>query len=243
MAGCTGTGQSTGGNQEGRAVATMADAAADMGAVSSVKVTVDSVRVHSATEGWVTISSAPHTYDLLQLKAEGKQALLADTKLDAGTYDQLRLDISSVVVTDAQGSHQAKLPSGELKIVGDLVVKANSTAAAVFDFKADESLHVTGEGQYIMAPVVQLETRQNADVTVRSSADVAVSGGSVVTNVKVGMDAQGRVGVGLGIPANANLSIGSGSTIIVGSGIGTAGSAGGSASGSAGIGGSAGITG
>lgn len=195
---------------EGRVVFTVTDAAADMSAVTSVMVTVDSVSVHSATEGWITVSSESRTFDLLKLKAEGSHELLADVNLKEETYQQLRLNILKVVVTDAEGEHEAKLPSGELKIVGDLEVKANSTSTASFDFIADESLHMTGNGEYILAPVVQLETKEDAEVEVKADKKVEVKGGKVKTNVKVGMDAEGNVGVGLGIPAKAALSIGQG---------------------------------
>src|SRR3990167_2340742 len=119
---------------EGRVVFAITDAAANMSAVTSIMVTVDSVRVHSAEEGWITVSSEQKTYDLLQLKAEGDQVLLADVMLETGTYQQVRLDISDVIVVDNTGRHEAKLPSGELKIVGEVVVKANSTSTVVFDF-------------------------------------------------------------------------------------------------------------
>ena len=200
----------------GRAVFAITDAAANIGSVTSVKVTINSIKVHSTTEGWVVVSSTPKTYDLLKLKAESKQELLADAELKEGTYDQIRLDISNVVVTDAEGTHEAKLPSGELKISGNLVVKANSTSTATFDFVADESLHVTGNGKYIMAPVIQVETREDADVDVESNNKVEVKGGKIHTNVRVGMDAEGNVGVGLRIPENINLSIDSGGIIKVG---------------------------
>jgi len=193
--------------QKGRAVFAITDAAADMQSVTSVKVTVESIKVHSAAEGWTTVSSSSKTYDLLELKGKSETALLADAQLKQGTYDQLRLDISKVVVTDANGTHEAKLPSGELKINGKLVVEANSTSTATFDFIADESLHVTGNGKYIMAPVVQLETREDADVSVRSGNKVQISGGKVDTNVKVGMDINGNVGVGVKISSNADISI------------------------------------
>src|SRR3989344_9211444 len=130
MLGCAPQQMETGEEQEGRVVFTITDAAADMGTVTSVMITVDSVRVHSETEGWVTVSSEQKTFDLLKLKAEASQELLADVKLEEGTYQQLRLDISKVLVVDAEGEHEAKLPSGELKIVGDLEVKANSTSTA-----------------------------------------------------------------------------------------------------------------
>ena len=199
----------------GRVVFSITDAAANMGSVTSVKVTVDSVSVHSASEGWVAASSTPKTYDLLQLKAQGTNALLADVQLKAGEYEQVRLMISKVVVTDAAGNHDAKLPSGELKIAGGLTISADSTATAMFDFLADESLHITGSGEYILAPVVQLETRFNADVEVKSDSDVRVGGGTIKTNVKVGMDTAGNVGVGLKIAPSYGLRIDDDGTIVI----------------------------
>jgi len=204
------------GEEEGRVVFSITDAAANMSAVTSVMVTVDSVRVHSATEGWLTVSSEPQTFDLLKLKAEGSQELLADVTLKEGTYQQLRLDISKVVVVDADGEHEAKLPSGELKIVGDLEVKANSTSTATFDFIADESLHITGNGEYILAPVVQLETKTDAEVEVKADQKVEVKAGKTKASVKVGMDAEGNVGVGIGIPAKAKVSIAQGKVKVEG---------------------------
>ena len=210
----TGTPQSS----DGRVVFAVTDAAADMGAVTSVKVTVDSVKVHSETEGWVTVSSSQKTYDLLQLKAQGKQELLVDAQLKEGTYDQLRLDISNVIVTDASGSHEAKLPSGELKINGNLFVEANTTSTATFDFIADESIHVTGNGKYIMAPVVQVETKSDADAKIGNDNEVEIKGGSVRTNIKVGMDLDGNVGVNVRVPSNANITIDSSGMVKLGSG-------------------------
>src|SRR3989344_5163267 len=209
----TGTQQSS----EGRVVFAVKDAAADMGAVTSVKITVDSVKVHSETEGWVTVSSSQKTYDLLQLKAQGKQELLADVQLKDGNYDQLRLDISNVIVTDASGSHEAKLPSGELKVNGNLVVEANATSTATFDFIADESIHVTGNGKYIMAPVVQVETKSDADVQIGSDNKVEIKNGNVGVNVRVPsnanitIDSSGMVKLGKGnAEGNANVGVGIG---------------------------------
>ncbi len=193
--------------RQGRAVFTITDAAADMGAVTSVKVTIDSVQVHSDADGWITLNSNQQEFDLLKLKAEGSQALLADANLKPGSYQQMRLLISKVIVTDASGTHEAKLPSGELKIVGGFTVDASATATATFDFVADESLHVTGKGEYILAPVVKLETREHADVDTNVKSRVAIRGGNVKTNVKVGMDENGNIGIGLGIRQDLNLTI------------------------------------
>ena len=144
---------------------------------------------------------------MLKLKAEGKLELLADAQLRTGKYDQLRLDISGVAVTDADGQHEAKLPSGELKIRADIAVEPNRTSTASFDFIADESLHVTGSGKYIMAPVIKLETRENADVEIKSGNKVEIKGGRMGKNLKVGMDIEGNVDVGVKIPEDAQIEI------------------------------------
>lgn len=202
-------------SNSGRVVFAITDAAANMGSVSSVQVTVDKVEAHSASSGWVTLSSDSKTYDLLQLKQSGQLAVLADTNVEQGSYDQVRLDVSKVVVVDSSGSHEAKLPSSELKIMTNMDVNANSTATATFDFIADESLHVTGNGKYILAPVVDVETRENANVTQKSNARVEVNGGSVVSHEKVGMDINGNVGVGLKINSGAALDLNNNGVIVI----------------------------
>lgn len=227
VAGCTSsTGTTSDG--EGRVVFGVTDAAADMESVSDLRVTIDRVRVHSESRGWVTVSSESQTYDLLELRASGELAALADINLSNGTYQQLRLDISDVVVVDGEGEHDAKLPSGTMRINAQLLVNSGETSTATFDFQADESLHVTGNGTYILAPVVQVQTRSSAQVSVDANSRVQVSGGSVGADVTVGMNEQGQVGANMRIPADAELSVGAGGGVSIGSGNG--GSANGSAS-------------
>ncbi|MBI2632522.1 DUF4382 domain-containing protein [Candidatus Pacearchaeota archaeon] len=201
---------------KGRVVFTITDAAANLGSVNSVKVKVDEVQVHSNTKGWVTVSSTPKIYDLFELRNENNVAVLADIQLEEGTYQQMRLEISDVTVTDTGGSHRAKIPSGELKVVGNLNVEKNSTASATFDFILDESLHITGNNEYILAPVVQVETKNKVYVEIKSNNRAEIKGGNLNTRVKVGMDADGNVGVGLKIPSNIGLEIGSDNKIKVG---------------------------
>ncbi|MEX0763217.1 MAG: DUF4382 domain-containing protein [Dehalococcoidia bacterium] len=191
----------------GNAVFVVSDAAADMGAVTHIRLTVDQVRVHGEAGGWTTVSSESRTYELLELKASGAAALFAEAELAAGHYNQIQIDVSEVIVVDADGEHEAKLPSNTLRLHGDLDVEADATATANFDFIADRSLHITGQGRYIFAPVIQLETRSNASVEIDTTGVVEITGGSTVTDVRVGTDTDGNIDAGVMIAPDAVLSI------------------------------------
>lgn len=191
---------------EGRTVFAITDKAANLNDVTSVKITVDNIQVHSSEQGWVNVLNEQRTYDLLQLRNENSQVLLADVVLKEGNYQQIRLNISKVMVTDAKGEQEAKLPSGNLKLIGLIEVKPNTTSTVLFDFILDESLHVTGSGKYILAPVIQLETKTDAQVEIKQGK-VEIKGGNTKEKKKVGMDAQGNVDVNLNIPGNIEVSI------------------------------------
>ena len=211
MVGCLQSNGSNASSNTGRTIFMVGDPSADLSNVSSIKITVDSAQAHSVDDGWVTVSSTAITYDLLALKASGDQVLLADVQLKEGTYNQVRLMISKVVVTDTQGDHTAKLPSNELKIVGNLVVNANTTSTMAFDFIASESLHMTGDGKYILTPVVQLETRERANVLIesdnRGGSRIKINNGNMVSSAKHGMDLDGIVGMDHIVSVNTNLTI------------------------------------
>jgi hypothetical protein len=64
---------------KGKAMFSISDPAADMGAVSSIQLTIDSVRVHSQGGAWTTLSTNPQTFDLLELRAKSASQLLAQS--------------------------------------------------------------------------------------------------------------------------------------------------------------------
>jgi hypothetical protein len=197
-------------------VFTVSDASANMRAVSEVEITIDQVRVRSTAEAWITVSNQTKTFELIELN--GSAQLLAETNLSAGTYDRVELDISKVVVVDNTGEHEAKLPSNKLQIACTLNITANNTSATEFDFLANESLHVTGNGRYILAPVIHLETRSGAIAEISSDSNVKINGGTTTANIEVGMDINGDIGVGLNISPDAVLDISSDNTVVQSSG-------------------------
>lgn len=201
---------------QGRVVFAVTDAAASLENLTSVTMSVNKVEVQSSTDSWVTVSTTPYSFDLLKLKKSGALELLADVKLDAGTYNQVRLNISKVVVVKAGQTMEAKLPSNDLKIVGHLVVEADGTSTAVLDFMLDKSLHVTGNGLYVFAPVVKLMTQSQASAQVGANRVVTVGNGKVDANVTVGMNEKGETKENFEIGANAKVEVGAGGTITVG---------------------------
>jgi hypothetical protein len=184
-------------DEEGLVVMTITDDAIDLVGVTSIRVTVDSIQIYSAEEGWVTVMGDEETYDLLAIR--DTQRLLAQASVDADTYTQVRLDLSSVIIEDETGAHDAILPSEKYTITADLVVLPDRTSTAMFDFLADQSLHITENGEYVFAPVVAVQTCTNSDVAINNNI-VVMTCSEVVTDMTYGMDLQGNVGVNIVVP-------------------------------------------
>ncbi len=181
---------------QGRIVFGVTDARANLGIVTAVYVNIDSLRAHSNEKGWFTVPITPKTYNLMQLQATGNTEIIADSRMPETTYQQVRLNISKVIVVDDSGEHDAKLPSGELRVDTEILSNPNSTSTVTFDFLLNESLHSTGKGMYIMAPVVRVETWDVNEVRIRSGNKLEAIGGKLRKGVTVGMDEQGNVGPG-----------------------------------------------
>ncbi len=191
----------------GRAVLSIQDAATSLSGVTAINMTVDKVDVQSSTQAWTTVSTTAKVYDLVQLKNSGLAILLADVNLAAGTYHQIRLHVSKVEVTANGTTTVAKLPSNTLKIAGTFTVTAGQVSTASLDFIADKSLHLTGSGKYILAPVVHLQTKTDADVQINANHSVEVKSGKTETDTNVGMDEKGQVKADFELNANAKIEV------------------------------------
>lgn len=192
--------------EAGRVVVGIKDAAASIDNVTSILITVNKVEMESSSGGWVTVGSMPKQYDLLKLRDSGAISLYADSNIKAGTYNQIRLHVSRVVVIANGEEKEAKLPSGELKIVGKFVVNVGKTSTVVVDFLADKSLHVTGIGEFVFAPVIAVESRSEANVTTSGSA-ITIIGGKTDTSTTFGMDENGEIKSNFVLDQNARIDI------------------------------------
>ena len=186
---------------------TVTDAAADLGNINAINATIDRVEVYSATQGWVTITRTPQTFSLLELKAQSKAQLLAQADISSGLYTQTRFHITKILVTEAGQVKEAKVPSNEFNMNLNMQVDQNAITVTKLDILADVSLHKTGKGEFIFAPVVKANTHNNAIVQVGSDNIVTTSGGMTNQSIIAGMDIDGQVKPNFSIDSNINLEL------------------------------------
>ncbi|MFA5055663.1 MAG: DUF4382 domain-containing protein [Dehalococcoidia bacterium] len=200
----------------GDVVFAITDAAANMGEVTAMEMTVNQIRVRAEGGEWTTVSNETQTFDLLQLREMNMVQLMTQVQLQERNYDMVELNVSQVRVTNGSGTHTAMMINNRLQMECMLEVQTQTMATVNFDFIADESLHETVEGQYVFAPVVALQTRTQAQVQLKSNNEVDISGGTVRTNAQICMNISGQMGVGLKIQTNAQLQISAGKVIEAG---------------------------
>lgn len=132
------------------------DAPADL---SAVDVTISNIEVHQAgpeeETGWKTVVSGTISFELLELR--GIEAILGSAEIESGHYTQIRMEVENCEVTTIDGqTHNAKVPSGKLKIVGSYSfdVEANQTTIVTLDIDAEKS--VVGNAPFIFKPTINV---------------------------------------------------------------------------------------
>jgi Domain of unknown function (DUF4382) len=152
----------------------------------AVLVTFSEVSAHREDSEWATVpfpadaggaAVAERTCDLKKLN--GPIDILGGGLLTAGHYTQVRLVVKKATVyfdvaPDAAApactaaapvltsTNKADLtiPSGEVKLNRGFDLAADGTTTIVLDFDGDKSIHQTGNGTYMMSPVVGVKSVQ-----------------------------------------------------------------------------------
>jgi len=145
----------------------------------SVLVTFSEVTAHPDTESDFTTlpfagGATARTCDLKKL--ETAQDILGIGTLPAGHYTQVRLVVSSATIyfdnaaagaacaptitAPAGGSASLNIPSGEVKLNRQFEVPAGGTTTMLLDFDGDRSIRETGNGRYMMTPVIAVVSVQ-----------------------------------------------------------------------------------
>jgi hypothetical protein len=148
----------------------------------AVLVTFSDVSAHrpgGEGDGWAKVAFADaattRTCDLKKL--EGAQDLLGVGTLTAGHYTQVRLTVTSARIFFANASTSTTpcaatiaapegasasltIPSGEIKLNREFDVPEGGSTTMTLDFKGDASINQTGNGTYMMSPVISIVSVQ-----------------------------------------------------------------------------------
>lgn len=181
LSGCSTNHGSTGAVGMGEVRVRLTDAPGDFDHVNLV---IREVSIHrgdsDSTGGWEVLAHDSATYDLLALR-NGVFAMLGAGLVPAGHYTQVRLklgDGSNVVVGGV--TSPLTVPSGlqtGFKLVGEFDVPARGTVDLLIDFDAARSVHVTGNGRYMLKPTARVMAVSTAGaITGHVSPDSVATG-------------------------------------------------------------------
>jgi hypothetical protein len=142
-------------------------------------VTFSTVSVHQSGGNFVTVpfsgGATSRTCDLKKLSSA--QDILGTGVLAAGHYTQIRLVVSSAMIyfdnasasatpcaatIAAPGGHNAPvtIPSGQVDLNREFDVTNTTTTTITLDFDGDQSVKETGNGTFLMTPVISVVSVQ-----------------------------------------------------------------------------------
>jgi uncharacterized protein DUF4382 len=152
----------------------------------AVLVTFSEVSAHREDAEWATVpfaadaggaAVAERTCDLKKL--QGPVDILGGGLLTAGHYTQIRLVVKSATiyfdvapdpaaaactavapVLTSTNKADVTIPSGEVKLNRGFDLAADGTTTIVLDFDGDKSIHETGNGRFMMSPVIGVKSVQ-----------------------------------------------------------------------------------
>src|SRR5262245_53121482 len=146
--------------------------------IDAVNLVVDQVSVHRVGDddsGWEVIRTDTFTVDLLTLR-NGVFADFAEGIVPAGHYNQVRLKLTDGSTITVDGDTQPlTVPSGMssgYKIHGDFEVPEGGTVTLLLDFDAEQSVHQTGNGRWMLRPTCKVMVENQAG-SISGSVDPA----------------------------------------------------------------------
>lgn len=135
-------------------------------AYEEVNVEIRRVEVHyeddndNAHEGWVTLKTQSGVYNLLELQNGVTTVLVEDEELPVGRVSQMRLILGTNNSVKIDGlSYALQLSSQDetgLKLNLDTRIRPHDKVEILFDFDAEKSIVVEGNGAYKLKPVLHL---------------------------------------------------------------------------------------
>ena len=140
----------------------------------AVLVTFSTVRAHRSESDWTVVpfvnAATTRTCDLKKL--ETSEDVLGTAGLPTGHYTQVRVVVQSATlffdnastgsacattITPPAGANApVEIPSGEVKLNREFDITSSSAMTMLLDFDGNQSIHLTGNGRYMMSPVISI---------------------------------------------------------------------------------------
>lgn len=173
------------------------------GDYEAVNVDIQSVEVHTAANGWVTLNTYAGVYNLLDF-VNGQDTLLATASIPAGEISQIRLILgeNNTVQVDSM-IYPLTTPSAQqsgLKLNLDDTLAAGVVHGLVLDFDASQSVVETGNGKYILKPVIRVtgvDITSGIEGSVLPIVNTSVTAYNASDTVSTYTDATGNFMIGL----------------------------------------------
>ena len=171
------------GTETGSLTLAVTDASVD--SVQSVVVTFTAVTIKKSGANAETILlDQPRQVDLMSLTGTRSLDLLDQELVSAGHYQWLRLtldeDPAQTYIIDSLGQHELTIPSGDnngLKLNRSFTVSPDTNNEFMIDFDLRKSVHMTGEGTYIMRPTLRMvETALSASLSGTLDSSLVTAG-------------------------------------------------------------------
>lgn len=132
--------------------------------ITSAKINISQVKVHlsasggndtNATAGWYTVVNESQIFDLITLQNNVTE-ILGSVNLSAGLYTQIRLYIEQAVLTIDGDEYYCKIPSNTIKLITPFEISPGNTTTLTLDFDIWESVHETGNNNYMFQPTIKI---------------------------------------------------------------------------------------
>ena len=144
-------------NQNANITVRMTDSPADY---LQVNVDITGLEVHHESLGWISLPIKAGIYNLLDLQNSVSVVLADKAEFPIGHITQIRLILgSNNTVVTLSGIFPLTVRSGSetgLKINADQDILANKSVDILFDFDANASVVLEGNGKYSLKPVLRI---------------------------------------------------------------------------------------
>jgi hypothetical protein len=175
-------------NQNARLEVRLTDAPGDY---DEVNVDIQGVQVHSEAGGWRSLEIESGVYNLLEL-TNGLDVMLGAVELPAGRVSQIRLILgNNNTLKIGDDVHNLATPSSQqsgLKLNVQAELKEGITYTILLDFDAARSIVQTGNGSYILKPVIRAISEATSGAI---AGEVSIPESSPAVYATIGFDTLG----------------------------------------------------